>query len=462
MFDFLRFGKKPAIIAESGEVVSYEFIHAFAAQFGSMLDQQGLMILKASNSPGSILIYAAAISQKVPVLLIDSDTTDEEFSEIVNVYKPKYIASPLGSSIVSGFVNLLSELDYRIDLNDSNYTIAIHSDLALLLTTSGSTGSKKYVKISHDNIRENTVAISKYLDMSSSDVCITMLPMSYTYGLSVINTHLFSGASILTTKLTVMSRQFWELIDQYRITSLSGVPYLYQMMIKIGFLKRDLAHVRLITQAGGHLPEKDKIRLVDYCAKEDIRFFVMYGQTEATSRMSFLSPDRVREKINSIGKPIAGGAFEILVEGNLVDSANVTGELVFRGPSVSMGYSNGYTDLASGESLNGVLHTGDLGYKDNEGFYYIVGRSKRFAKVCGLRVSLDEIENLVREIAPLLEIACLEKAEKLLIFYVGSSDTKDISIELSKRTKLNSMAFVFQKVDEIPRSSSGKIRYSDL
>ena len=185
------------------------------------------------------------------------------------------------------------------------------SRLSLLVSTSGSTGSSKQVRISHENIKENTKSIVKYLNISEKDTCITTLPMSYVYGLSLINTHIYSGGTLVLNDRSVIEKKFWISLQKNKVNNFAGVPYIYQMLDKINFYKNDLKHIKYLTQAGGKLDTKlNKKILANFCNKKK-DFYVMYGATEATARMSFLPPKFSNKKIGSIGIPIPGGEFWI-------------------------------------------------------------------------------------------------------------------------------------------------------
>jgi len=225
----------------------------------------------------------------------------------------------------------------------------------LLLTTSGSTGSPKLVRLSAKNLQSNAAAIAEYLGLTREERAITVLPMNYTYGLSVINSHLHSGARILLTNAPVIQKPFWEFFHLQEATSLVGVPYTYAMYHRMGLFKMELPSLRYMTQAGGKLPAAMVKEFAQWARTRGIRFFVMYGQTEATARMSYLPPDRVIEKTASVGVAIPGGRFSILDANNReITQSGVDGELVYRGPNVSLGYAESRADLEKEDENNGL------------------------------------------------------------------------------------------------------------
>jgi len=420
--------------------------------FRSSVEKNKLVVCLSDNSASSILIYLLCVYNGVPIMLLDSTIDEVNLNEILEVYSPSIIAG----KNVKGEFSILN-FGLKKNLNEAEEGNKIHPDLALLLSTSGSTGSKKFVKISKNALIENTKSILDYLPITKNDVAITTLPLAYTYGLSVINTHFKMGAKIVATKFSVLQREFWDLIADEKVTSISGVPYSYEIMIKSGLLKRSLPSLKYMTQAGGNLSTKYKEKLIDYCAKKNIDFYVMYGQTEATSRMSYVPPQSLKKKLTSIGVPISGGSFDLDTSSNEQDEG--TGEIVYTGKNVCMGYSEVRSDLSKGDVNNGRLHTGDLGYVDDDGYWYIVGRIKRFSKVFGLRVSLVEIENLAQKILNLDEVIAIEKNGKIQIKYVGVIDEREFKKSLASSTKVHPSAFQLVPVEFIARNESGKIIY---
>ncbi|WP_433793161.1 AMP-binding protein [Actinoplanes sp. CA-252034] len=257
----------------------------------------------------------------------------------------------------------------------------VHPDLALLLTTSGSTGDPKLVRLSRAAVLANAGQVADSLGVTGDDVAITTLPLFYSYGLSVLHSHLLRGATVVLERTGIMRKDFWAAVDEHGVTSLAFVPSQYEMLRRLRFDPARYPSVRTLTQAGGRL-RTDLV--TDFAARMDAvggRMFVMYGQTEAGPRMACLPPDRLADKLGSVGRAMPGGAFTI-----------EDGEVVYRGPNVMMGYAETAADLARGDDLAGVLHTGDLGRLDDDGFLSITGRRKRMAKVFGVRINLDDVE----------------------------------------------------------------------
>jgi acyl-CoA synthetase (AMP-forming)/AMP-acid ligase II len=265
------------------------------------------------------------------------------------------------------------------------------ANIALLLSTSGSTGASKQVMISYDNLHANTTSICDYLPIKSTDVSISTLPFHYSYGLSIINTHLASGAALLMTEYSFMQREFWSLFDEHKVTSFGGVPHSYDMLMRLKFTSKNLPSLRYFTQAGGKLAVNTVSELSTFAEKSGKAFYVMYGQTEATARMSFADQNTLLSKPDTIGKAIPGTSFSI--QGEL-------GELVFTGPNVMLGYAHSLNDLQQQTLMTETprhLNTGDLAKVDADGDIYITGRVKRIVKLFGERISLDELQSSLQE-----------------------------------------------------------------
>lgn len=332
----------------------------------------------------------------------------------------------------------------------------------MLLPTSGSTGSVKMVRISYENIRENAKSIIQYLDIKSSDRAITSLPMCYSFGLSVINTHLYAGACILLTDKKVFDINFWSFFNSYGGTSISGVPYTYSVIKNMHINNIELPTLKVLTQAGGKLSKADCEFFYDYACKNNCKFYVMYGQTEATARISYVPYDMLKEKIGSIGIAVPGGTLELRdMKKNKICTPYLVGELVYRGKNVSLGYAHNFNDLIFGDDNKHILYTGDLGYFDNDNYFYLTGRMDRTVKVLGYRISLDEMENMLEE-KYLSSFTCLQAENS--IFIIGSINVcnNEIIDYISSVTKINMSAFKYVFLSDIPKTYNGKINYNKI
>ncbi len=449
-------------ISDEGCTVTYGEGVAFAEKITKLIPERSLVFSLCRNQIGSLMGYVAFLASKNVPLLLNADLDIELLTYLLNTYQPNYLWVP--TDICANFDGeiLMSEYGYTL-FSYSKKQISIYPELALLLTTSGSTGSPKLVRQTYLNIEENAKSIMTYLELDDTERPITMLPMNYTYGLSVINSHLLSGATVLMTDKSYAQKRFWEFFKEQQATSIVGVPFTYEILKKIRFFNMDLPSLRYMTQAGGKLLPQLHKEYAEYALSRNIRFYVMYGQTEATARMSYLPHDKSLEKYGSMGIAIPGGIFRLIdVEGEEIFESNVVGELVYEGKNVTLGYAECQEDLTKGDERNGILFTGDMATRDKDGFYYIVGRKKRFLKIYGNRVNLDETERMIQSNFTDIECACVGEDDHMQIYVTKENLEKHVVEFVVTKTGLNSKAFTVHYIDEIPKNESGKKNYQKL
>jgi acyl-coenzyme A synthetase/AMP-(fatty) acid ligase len=279
--------------------------------------------------------------------------------------------------------------------------------------------------------------------------------------LSIINTYIETGASILVCDYSVIQKKFWEQFKKYNVTSLSGVPYIFDIILKLGLNKIYIPSLCAFTIAGGRLNNKSSMAILDFCEKHNIKFTMMYGQTEATARMAYLNCKDASKKIGSIGKSIPFTEMWIQNEkGKKINKPGEVGELFFKGKNVSMGYSKNVDDLVNGDDNKGILQSGDLASFDKEGFFYIKGRVARIAKIFGNRLNLDELEEKMRIKG--IEVACKNQGDSLLVFFESIFFKNEVINKVSEITGQNKIAFECIEVAKFPRTLSGKVDYLKL
>lgn len=426
-----------AIITENQQI-SYGKLEIEVNQLAERLTERTVALLVMENELTSVLFYLACMKKGVVPLLLDADTEIPELIEYVQLYEPYYIMFPgeVSGSALFDFYQRMEGAE-NVWISDREERRVKNRELALLLTTSGTTGVSKLVRISKDNLRCNTESICKYLEIDGTCRAITVLPFSYTYGLSVLHTHLYAGAALLFTKRSVLQKEFWGFFAANKGTSLSGVPFTYDLMEKSGFLKRHYPSLNTMTQAGGKLPVSLQKKYGEYASQYGIKLYLMYGQTEATARMSYLPPKDILQKLGSVGIAIPGGRIQIK------KTKHGEGEIVYSGGNVSMGYAVCREDLDKGDVNQGVLHTGDVGYQDEEGYLYITGRKAAFAKIYGRRINLKELEEQIRERWGIY-VCCKEDEQKMRVEYETASEEEiKLVVEwLSQQTKLGKHCFV--------------------
>ena len=316
----------------------------------------------------------------------------------------------------------------------SNKKISYNITNKLLLSTSGTTGSPKMVKLSHENLLSNAKSICAYLKITKNDSCITTLSPSYSYGLSIINTHLLKGGKIFINQLNITNHNFWRLIISNKISSISLVPDQLEILAKYSFFNKNLNSIKYMTSAGGKLKENVISFLKKYCEKKGILFYVMYGQTEASPRISYYKLNKTNLRHNCIGKPIKKGKL-------MISGKNKIGEIVYSGPNIFLGYAEDYLDLKKKASIKKKLSTGDIGYKDQNGYFYVVERKKRIAKISGLRISLDHLEEIFRN--KKIMINCYLVNDKIEIYIKNMKFKKNVKSYLINKLYLNDNDFSF-------------------
>lgn len=457
-----RYGASSAIITEGGEHISYATLAAAADSLAMHVLRGRVVFLLCENRFESVAGYLGFLRRRAVPILINSSMDAALFTGLFAAYRPAYVYLPAERvSDISGRKPLATCGGYCLLATTCAQDYEVSTDLGLLLTTSGSTGSPKLVRLSYKNIRCNAEAIAQYLVISSGDRPITTMPMSYSFGLSIINSHLVSGAAIVLTDATLMDKRFWQTLTQQRATTFGGVPYIFEMIKKLRFARMDLSSLKYLTQAGGKLSPELTTEFAELCAAKSVKFIVMYGQTEATARMSYLPWEYARTKAGSIGVAIPGGRFWLVDEvGSVIEDAGTVGELCYQGDNVSLGYATSRADLSKGDENKGVLQTGDMAKRDRDGFYYIVGRKKRFLKLFGNRINLDETEHLLRTVG--YDCACAGVDDKLTIYVTQKDQEAEILKTISERTGINPQGFAVVCIEQIPRNESGKIIYSAL
>lgn len=459
-YNLETYSSLPAIFQSTEKKYSYSDLACFCAQWENCIAPRDLVFILCGNNLESIVGYLACLRKRGVAVLLDENIHQTFLQNLISLYGPSHILAPKGRQDLQSVGDPLSSFgSYTLRGAFHCEKSEIHPDLAVLISTSGSTGSPKLVRISYQNLQSNACSIRQYLKISNDDRAITTLPMSYSYGLSIINSHLVSGASIILTELSVVERSFWDLLNGCEATNFGGVPFTYELLKRLKFEKMNLPSLKHITQAGGRLDPALTKYFLGVCAEKNILFYTMYGQTEATARMSYVDPHRGVEALGSIGKPIPNGELWIEADnGARVNAPNCEGELVYRGPNVSMGYSQNRDDLKLPDQNSGVLYTGDLAEQTENGDFVIVGRKSRFFKVFGNRVNLDELQGLME--ARGHEAVCLGWRDQIIVFLMGESDS--LQEELSELTGIHYSAFLLKEIDEIPRTSTGKINFGEL
>ena len=379
-FDLRSHGDRPALLTADSTLTFAGLADRVDDWLAELGPARRLILLRGHTSVEFVVALLAALTGGHPVI-VAPPLRDGIPDDIAATYDPDVIVDTTAGSV---------------DVLRATSAHMLHPDLAMLLSTSGSTGSPKLVRLTRGNLRSNAAAIATYLNLSADDRGLLSLPLHYCYGLSILTSHLYAGAASVVTDGSVLDPCLWDLATEHGVTGLAGVPHTFDQLDATGF--PPLPSLRYVTAAGGKLAPVRVDGYVELGQSRGWDFFVMYGQTEATARMAYLTPELAREHPSAIGVPIPGGHLRI-------DAADVSGvgELVFAGPNVMMGYAHGPGDLGRDAEV-GELHTGDLARETAPGVFEVVGRRSRFAKIFGLRLDLDEIERRIPCAAACMEV----------------------------------------------------------
>lgn len=450
-----------AVMDSAGNELSYGGLVEFSEELIKVIPGRSVVFLLADNDAGGIAWSIGLINTGMIPLLLNPQTDKDLFENLYDIYKPVFLCVPAEGSVEYGFECKTERWGYSL-LETGNKCYPVYERLSHLLPTSGSTGSPKLVRHSLDNIEASALNISTFFNLKAGDRPLLVLPLYYTMGLSVVFSHLYVGATILVTNLSMTQREFWIFLKEKKATSFTGVPYSFEILRLMRFFKMDLPDLELLTQGGGKLSRELNLQFVEYAQKTGKRWIATYGQTEGTARMAYLSPEFAMSKCGSIGRAVPNGELFLIDEkGIVIEESNREGELCYRGRNVTLGYALKKEDLAQGDERNGFLRTGDLAYRDEDGFYYIVGRTGRFLKLFGIRVGLDECEHIIKSRYP-IDCACMGTDERMQVYITDSKYEEDVKDELVGKTKLVASAFEIKVIPEIPKSKVGKILYSKL
>lgn len=452
-FNFEKYGNQIALIdGDSGLEFSYlDCLNLQKQVEPKFSNKRRLIFLFCTNSIEDLLCYMTLLNLEQTICLLDDRLEFSVKQQLIALYSPHYIMSK-SSNILEGYERVefpIHNLNVY-ELINSKKGPSLHPDLRLLLSSSGSTGTPKIIRLSKKNLISNTLSIVKHLEITPQHRAIIHLPMQFAFCLCFIDPHLNQGASLVLTKKSVIEPAFWKIMQSYQCTSFAGVPLTYQILDKINFDKIDLPFLKIMIQGAGRLNRSLALKFYETMNRRGGRFYLTYGQTE-TGRISYV-PHHLLEQVQE-------GAVGLSIPPSKLSVVN--DELVFESKSVMMGYAEKAEDLAKDDELNGYLKTGDLGFEDVNKIFYIKGRTKRIAKIYGVRISLDELE---KKIDHLCESVITSNDQKFFI-HLQKSDaqyfSECVSI-LSKYQNLHSSLFECRAIENFPRTVTGKIDYKAL
>ncbi len=435
--NFSKFKKRTALI-ENNIKVSYDEIDKNLKILQKKIDDNSVSLLIAENNINFIQGYIGFLSKNKNISIIADESFDNDFfNKIFNEYKPNYIFLPLRlrkffklcKSIFkfSDYIILKTPFTKHKNLNFENF---------LLLSTSGTTQNPKFVRLSRQNIEINTKNIIRYLKIKNNHITITTMPLGYSYGLSILNSHLKAGAKIIVTKRKIFEKEFWKILKSEKVCSFGGVPEFYEFLQKLNFKKRVEKSLKYITQAGGKLSFESLKYFGKVCKEKKIKFYVMYGQTEASPRISYLDWNNFFKSFGSVGKALTGSCIVLKdKKGKIINKADKAGEIYFYGKNVFLGYANSFKDLSKDDEVKGELITGDIGRYDKLKNLYILGRKDKIVKIFGKRCNLGDLEDFLKEKKFLVK--CKYNKPFLEIYTKSINEEKKIKKFSSEFLKLN-------------------------
>ncbi|MGB2087464.1 MAG: AMP-binding protein [Psychroflexus salarius] len=454
-----------ALVDSYDKAITYQELIDFSEkEIHLLFSKRSVVFLISNNEVGSAAFYYACVANKIVPLIIGVDINEQQFLKLKETYQPQYICYP--TRFKQKWGSLSGDLimnSFGIDVCKTNHKpYPIDSDLALLLSTSGSTGSPKLVRHSYENIEANAKNVAKVFDVNNQHRPILFLPLQYTMGLSVLTSHLFSRATIFLTDLGLTDKKFWSYLEASKITNFTGVPFSFDILNKLRFFKKNkYPNLKIISQGGGKLDEELFKTIAKFCNSNNISFVPTYGQTEGTARMCYLSSENTLNKICSIGKPIPQGEAYLIDDKNqMINQPNQAGELVYKGPNVTLGYAENKIDLSKEDEFKGRLYTGDIAKKDEDGFLFIIGRKKRFLKLYGLRISLDIVEHAIKNNFQ-TDVHCNGDDKQLRVIITDENLKEEIKNFILEFTNLYHKAISVKFRQEIPRTKSGKVRFEN-
>lgn len=449
-----------AAIDSNGAELRYAEINQLSQHITSLVPTRSLCFLLVENNIGGIAwVMSMLVSRQLVPLILNVKTEDTLYQQLLNTYQPTYICAPNHFTVKGEVVDC--QYEYTLTIV-SNSTPALHNELSHLLPTSGSTGSPKLVRHKYDNIEAAGLNISTFFELKETDRPLMVLPLYYTMGLSMVFSHLRVGATILITGLSMTDINFWKFLREQQATSFTGVPYSFQILNLMRFFRMNLPQLELLTQGGGKMPYDLNLKFAEYCRDNGKRWIATYGQSECTARMAYLPAKWALEKVGSIGIAVPNGELSLIdSNGNAITTPHTEGEMCYRGKNVTMGYARSKNDLALGDERKGYIQTGDIAYFDEDGCYYIVGRMGRFLKLFGMRVGLDECEQIIQtELG--IECACVGTDEKMLVYITNTNKQNEVKDILVQKTHIVATSFEIKTINEIPKNETGKKLYSQL
>lgn len=461
------------IDAATGKTFSGEDVSGFIAGFASGFLSAGLragdrLLISCDLSPASTLAYLGAMYAGLVPVLVDQRALAASGESLFTRARAKTVWVAKGVRCDWAKKNGVTQIEGNfepVSAHSLRPAVRREEDLAVLMPTSGSTGVPRLVTVSLGNLIANTEAIVRSQNLGTQEKALLIMPISYCFGASVMHSHLYQGGGVVFDSRFIFPDKVLHAINTYGCTTFAGVPAVYNILLRRSNLRSiPLPTLRRFLQAGGALAS-ESVREISRIAPT-ANFFVMYGQTEATARVSALPPDQLEDKLGSVGLPLENLEIRIVDDEGHELAAGQTGEIQVRGPSVCSGY---FDDPEATEHKfgGGWLRTGDLAYRDDEGFLWIQGRTSEFIKMRGLRVSFGEVEAKVAAIPGIYECAAAathhpEAGEALALFVVADEGASIVGERVRRALPSQWTCASVRVVPELPKTDNGKIARSQL
>ncbi len=442
-------------ISNGKEKISYKELAEKAEKLASHIEERSLLFLLCDHQMETLeLIYMMLYLNRVP-LLLSADIDDKLLDNLISLYHPCYIYCSKSHKKAGIYMPCQDlKLDSHVLLKSEFEKYNIHQDVALLLSTSGTTGSAKLVKLSYENLYDNSEYADRHLAMESGQRGLSPLPVNHTYGLAFCLWHWHCGATLyVSSDEMVIGQNFRKLFIRSKINNFAATPFVYDMLKKVCFWdEQTMENLNYAMSGGGQMSEQNQTELVKLMKG---KFWIGYGQTECTCIIAGINFD-----INSIKLKTVGKVFENMEP--TIDGG--TGELIIKSKSVCLGYANCWEDLAKGDENQGIMYTGDVAHIDEDGCIYLHGRLTRYVKILDKRVSLEDLEQYLYNEFPDAEFACVGRDNYIVIAYTGTELDRGNAVKtlLDQSMKIPKKYITCCWMEEIPRYDTGKVNYKKI
>jgi acyl-CoA synthetase (AMP-forming)/AMP-acid ligase II len=469
-----RLGSRSRLLdAPTGEVLQGDDISAFVRSFAAAFSSAGLeigdrVLIACNQRPLSSLAYLGAMYAGLVAVPVNENGLETSGDALSNKTRARAVWTETGRRLEWAERGGLVRLDGKPPQAPSEAQRPAargKDDLAALMATSGSTGTPRLVKVSHGNLIANTEAIIRSQRLAGDERAMLILPINYCFGASVLHSHLYQGGSVVFDSRFMFPDKVLQAMAHHACTTFAGVPTAYNILLRRSNLRTiALPELRRFLQAGGAL-SIDNVRQMRL-AVPHADFFVMYGQTEATARIACLPPERLDDKLGSVGVPLDNVTIRILDSDGTIVPDGSSGELHAAGESICAGYFDEPEETAR-KFQGGWLATGDIASRDQDGYLWITGRKAEFIKMRGIRVGLAEIEARVAAVPGVSECAAVavphvEAGEALALYIVAAEAPADLLKAIRRHLPSEWVCDSIRLIADLPRNSYGKLLRSRL